>query len=254
MTRCLVVLLLLPVLAACSPQLRPTSKPIGQQWFVADDKTAVAARQLLILLPGINGQLEDFERFGFIDQVQKHFPATDVVLVDAHFAYYRERLILDRLQQDIITPARQDGYCAIHLGGISLGGFGALLYYRAHSDQIDSVTLLAPYLGEDVDYQYLLDDSKHTPDSMTDRNLWPWLAGLPDQQKSSIYLAYGRQDKFAVSNGLLAKMLGDSNVITRDGSHLWQTWQVLWREGIAAGVLPPLHRQSCQAKSATDPG
>jgi len=35
----------------------------------------------------------------------------------------------------------------IILAGISLGGYGALLYAKNHLDEIDAVLLLAPFLG-----------------------------------------------------------------------------------------------------------
>lgn len=240
--------ILTALLAACA-QYHETKTPIEQLWYKSDKKIPVEQRQLLVLLPGIDGRLEDYDHYGFIDRVQKKYPGTDVVLVNAHFNYYKKHLLIKRLKKDIVIPAQEKGYCAIHLGGISLGGFGSLLYYRDSPDTIDSITLLAPYLGKEVDYAYLLDDREEAPDSMTATNLWPWLMTLSAREKKSIYLAYGKQDKFAISNGLLAGLLDPDQVVKTDGRHRWDTWEKLWRKGIKSGKLLPLHRYDCQAQS-----
>lgn len=227
------------LLAACASK-RPLTVPIGQIYFPAPaEQTAIHERQLLVLLPGIGGKLSDFERYGFVTTVQQQYPLMDVILVDAHFAYYKQRVFLDRLHQDVMLPARQKGYCRIHLAGISLGGYGSLLYYRQHGDVPDSVSLLAPYLGEAQFYQHLLDSSKTVQGQEDDLNLWPWLGNLSVEQKAAVFLAYGAQDKFADSNGLLAGLLPTGHSFTIAGKHRWPVWQALWQQGIGSGQLVP---------------
>ena len=46
----------------------------------------------------------------------------DVISVDAHFGYYKNRDLVPRLHDDVITPAQQNGYEKIWLLGVSMGG------------------------------------------------------------------------------------------------------------------------------------
>lgn len=228
-------------LAACAHK-RPATVPMPQLAFNAP-VAHQGEKQLLILLPGIGGKLGDFERYGFIDAVRAARPELDVVVMDAHFGYYRERQIIERLRQDVIVPAKGKGYCAIHLAGISLGGYGALLYLRTHAQDVASVSLLAPYLGERKHYQHLLDQS-HGADHLNDPlNLWPWLQALSDQQKAKIRMAYGREDKFVESLDLLAGLLPSDASFTIAGKHRWPVWQSLWHEGLKTQQLVP--KQVC---------
>jgi pimeloyl-ACP methyl ester carboxylesterase len=87
---------------------------------------------LLVMLPGLYSAPDEFEREGFVRAVRDNRLAADVMLVDAHVGYYNDKTILDRLAADVIAPARREGYTHIWLVGISLGGFGSLLYAQTH--------------------------------------------------------------------------------------------------------------------------
>ncbi len=90
---------------------------------------------------------DDYERHGFIDAVKQTGWPADLVLVDAHYGYYANRTILDRLHADIFESAKALGYRDRWLVGISLGGFGALLYASRHALEVTGVVAIAPYLG-----------------------------------------------------------------------------------------------------------
>lgn len=208
--------------------LQSTSIPIKTIHYTQDAKQEInSARQLMVLLPGIGDRAGVFDKYGVIDVIRKTHPTMDVVAVDAHFKYYEARTIIDRLRQDIIKPALDTGYGAIYLGGTSLGGFGSLLYLKQHPNDIDKIFILAPYLGDAQDYNYLLENTA-PPQVPRDVNLWPWLTQLPDDIKDKIYLAYGTNDKFATPNGLLAKQLSPEHTVTQTGKHNWKTWAKLW--------------------------
>lgn len=244
----LLTFVLITLLMACAG-FRPTSVPIGQKLYPASEDVDVSGRQLLVLLPGMEGRPGDYRDYGFIDMVHRHFPQTDVLEVDAHFAYYRKRILLQRLQEDVIQPAYDKGYCAVHIAGISLGGFGALLYYQ-HQQKTDapavhSITLLAPFLGDPEFYAWLLDEEKQQPESVEDTNLWPWLVSMSEQQLSGIHLAYGEQDRFAESNGVLAGLLPNEQVLVMEGRHRWPSWQKLWQAGLEQRRLVPLDDRDC---------
>lgn len=186
-----------------------------------------SARQLMVLLPGIGDRASVFDKHGVVDAIRVTHPNMDVIAVDAHFKYYEARTIIDRLRQDIIKPALEAGYSEIYLGGISLGGFGSLLYIKQYPDDISKIFIIAPYLGDPQDYNYLIENTP-APQVPRDVNLWPWLTQLPDETKNKIYLAYGTNDKFSIPNKILANHLPQKNTVTLAGKHHWKTWEQLW--------------------------
>lgn len=187
-------------------------------------------RILMVLLPGIGDGAEKFYQHGVVAMIQRQHPDMDVIAVNAHFKYYQARTIIERLRTDIIKPARDAGYDEIYLGGISLGGFGSLLYLKQHPKDIAKVFIMAPYLGEEPDYQYLLDNPSTTPLTPTEASIWPWLTNLSNDTKRKIYLAYGTEDKFVKPNSLLANYISPEQTVVQHGKHNWKTWEQLWPE------------------------
>src|SRR6266550_1965963 len=108
----------------------PAPAPLDvREYKSADQQT----EELIIFLPGVGDVLEDYETNGFIEAVLKSGAPADMIVVDAHFGYYLRRIVIERLRTDVIGPARATGgYKKIWLAGISLGGFGALLYASEH--------------------------------------------------------------------------------------------------------------------------
>lgn len=184
-------------------------------------------KQLMVLLPGIGDRASAFDKHGVIEMIRAAYPMMDIVAVEAHVKYYSARTIIERLRQDIIKPALDAGYSEIYLGGISMGGIGSLLYLKNYPDDISKIFILAPYLGDPQDYNYLIENTA-PPQPPRDVNLWPWLTQLPDATKNKIYLAYGNNDKFAIPNALLAKQLPREHTVTQGGKHNWKTWVQLW--------------------------
>jgi pimeloyl-ACP methyl ester carboxylesterase len=74
----------------------------------------------------------------------------DMVMVDAHYGYYADRTILEELHEGVFRPARTCGYRRIWIGGISLGGFGALLYASRYPEDVT----MAPFVG----HPHLIDE------------------------------------------------------------------------------------------------
>jgi pimeloyl-ACP methyl ester carboxylesterase len=121
--------------------------------------------------------------------------------------------------------------------GISLGGFGALEFEIAHPGEVSGIVLLAPYLGGDKIISELVQagsvkawEPRLIARSDYERQLWAWIRNYESQDRHLpiIYLGYGNNDRFAVSNRLLADVLGPIRTITGPGGHTWSTWQVLW--------------------------
>jgi pimeloyl-ACP methyl ester carboxylesterase len=129
--------------SACS-QKRPPVTPLPVQYYESGNPPPST---LLVLLPGIHDPIDEFETHGFIDAVRQTEQPCDLVSVDAHYGYYDAGTIVERLHQDVIIPAQQAGHSDIKLVGISLGGYGALLYANRHTSEVNTLVLVAPYLG-----------------------------------------------------------------------------------------------------------
>jgi len=195
------------------------------------------SQELLVFLPGIGDLLEDFEFNGFIEAVRRTDIPIDMTVADIHFGYYITRTAVERLRDDIVLPARADGYKRISLAGISLGGFGAINYAMHHPDDIARLFLLAPYLGDEtiIDEIFIAGginewNPKRIVENDYQRKLWQWLKKYNQEKPRSpdLYLGYGLQDKFAPANELLAQLLPPQRTYALPGRHDWSTWSRLW--------------------------
>jgi pimeloyl-ACP methyl ester carboxylesterase len=106
----------------CSILMRATPTPIPTQ--LKRMSPAERASTLVVFLPGRGGSMADFERQGFLDTLRDAGVKADTLTVDAHLAYYYKRTVIVRLWDDVLLPARQQGYRRIVLVGVSLGGVG----------------------------------------------------------------------------------------------------------------------------------
>ncbi len=234
------------ILGGCS-LLYPTSVPIPSQPRPAGDGRAPC---LLVMLPGRGDDPADLERAGLVELVRRQAPAVDVLLVDAHFGYYYERSLIERLDRDVIGPARARGYQHIWLLGISMGGLGALLYASAHAEQIDGLILLAPFLGDEE----LIDEidaagglaawrppAAIAPDDYQ-RALWSWLLEHIRQphRRPGIYIGWGTADPFARANAMLAAALPAGQHRSTAGGHQWAPWRELLAAFLRQGLLAPV--------------
>lgn len=225
----------------------PTEAPLPHFDFVQESSTT---RPLVIMLPGRGDRAETFVNQGFQLPGEKH--GFDVIAVDAHFGYYRERSLVARLHEDIVLPAREAGYEHIWLLGVSLGGFGSVLYTANYPDEIDGVILLAPFLGD----QSVIDeisgngglvgwDPAQSSLKAHEITIWSWLQAATEEGASTkLILGYGDSDRLAGSYGPLLERLDPARVYTVQGGHGWRSWGALWEE-ISAGVVlrqaPSMH-------------
>lgn len=208
---------------ACAPK---TTIPIATHPHAATS-TAASPRALLVLLPGRGDLGEDYTRHGFVARALAE-PGVDVVTVDAHFGYYADRTIRERLHEDVLAPAR-GRYEQIWLLGISMGGIGALLTAEKYPDDIDGILLIAPYLGrrrtiEAVMHAGGLAKWQPPTELAWDERLWAWMKST----ETPIYLAYGTEDFGARAHAVLAAALPEDHVLTAPGEHAWTTWTPLF--------------------------
>jgi pimeloyl-ACP methyl ester carboxylesterase len=233
--------LLLPL--GCA-RWRPTPVPLRTVSYPGSGQP----RTLLVLLPGRHDIPEDFGRAGFPEMAARAGATVDMIAADAHLGYYLKKLIVDRLHEDVIAPARQR-YERLWLVGVSVGGTGSLAYAGQHPENVDGIVLLAPFLGEEkvVDEVAAAGGLRgwQPPETLAaddyQRQLWAWLKRYAAGSEGQIplYLGYGRRDSFARANGLLAAVLPPERVFTVPGGHDWQAWRALWAEIVRSGALKP---------------
>jgi pimeloyl-ACP methyl ester carboxylesterase len=224
-------------------QKRPPVTPIPVKYYQSGNSPSTT---LLVLLPGIHDTIDKFESHGFVSAAHQSEQPCDLVSVDAHFGYYDAGTIVERLRNDVIIPAQLAGYSDIRIVGISLGGYGALLYANHYSTEVSRLVLLAPWLGSDE----LIDSITATgglenwqPNDMVDeqspQDIW-----LQRKQHSTtatdfpgLYLGYGTVDKFRQAHTLFADTLPDDNVFTIVGGHNWSSWEQLLEQMQKQGIL-----------------
>lgn len=216
---------------------------------------------LIVLLPGAYDMPEDFLRNGFIEELRERRIAADVLIADTHIGYYGNGVLVERLQDSIILPSRKKDYAQIWLAGISLGGYGSLLYAQQHGDLVDGLFLMAPFLGNrslvaeiaeagglkawqpgQVDKKDA-SNKEWLKDPDYDRRLWAWIKSYGEQRvpKASglqIRLGYGTEDRFADSNRLLSTILPEDHVKTVPGGHQWGPWKELWTDFLDHSDFP----------------
>jgi pimeloyl-ACP methyl ester carboxylesterase len=234
-------LLILLLLSIGCARWRPTPVPIRTVSYPGTGHP----RTLVVLLPGRRDRPEDFGRFDFPELAARAGAHVDMVAVDAHLGYYFKRMLVDRLQEDVIAPARKR-YDRIWLVGISIGGTGSILYSAEHPENVDGILLLAPYLGdEEVTGEVAAAGGLRgwkppkalAPDDFQ-RRMWVWLKE-GSQGRIPLYLGYGRSDSFARANGLLGEVLPPERVFTAPGGHAWKAWRALWEAFLKTGALDP---------------
>ena len=201
---------------------------------------------MLVMLPGVRDRPQDMVENGMISAVRERGVPVDVAAVDAHLGYYLERSFSERLNHDIIMPLRARGYARVWLMGISLGAMGALIYARAHSNEIEGVIVLAPFLGVQgiiAEIERAGGLSQWQPGAIAsdddERLLLAWLKAYQADNPAlpKLYLGYGRDDRFAPASQLLAQRLPAARVAITRGGHDWATWMDLWRRLLVLDVF-----------------
>lgn len=230
-------------LPGCGWLPRPAETPLPAR----EDRGACGpAETLIVLLPGRGMTLGELAHEGFIDALRASGARANLLRVDAHQAYYRNRSVVDRLHADIVQPARARGYRQIWLAGISLGGLGALLYADEHPQEVAGLLLIAPYLGEALtaaDVATQGGPARWAPPSLSDDavGVRAWSAVKRHLARSAastpLYLAFGTEDRLAPTHRVLADALPPQRVMTTAGGHDWPAWRPLWQRLLSEAPL-----------------
>jgi pimeloyl-ACP methyl ester carboxylesterase len=214
------------------------AKPLGVDWYRA--KPGEQGRRLFVFLPGRRDRGADFIRRGFVAMAQGRIPGLDCVAVDATIGYYLDGSIADRLQREIVGPARTVGYREIWLIGVSMGGLGALFRERQYPGGVNGLILLAPFVGDDLELFKEMDAaggavswacsqpavSAGRNKAEFQRDLWRFLGELKFDRgvPLKIWLAYGEADRLLPGIERFSRLLPSERVLPLPGGHTWQVW------------------------------
>ena len=187
---------------------------------------------LMLLLPGACHGPRDFVEAGFVSAVRERGLSMDIVMAALEFEHVADASGIDRVYADILAPLRAR-YREIWLAGISIGGYVAMACAQRYAGLAHGLLLLAPYPGNRVTTNEIRaagglaawSPAELAEDDIERRN-WHWLkthAGPPE-----IFLAYGEDDRFAGSHGMMAEALPRSHVLQVPGDHVWPVWGRLW--------------------------
>lgn len=224
------VTLLAFALSSCGLSPR-TEVPIP---FIIPTPDGAKSKTLIVMLPGRGDRADSFQKAGFLDRLDGQ--DFDVVAVDAHFGYYKERSLTRRLHDDVVVPAKDMGYETIWLLGVSMGGMGSLLYADQYPDDISGVILLAPYLGDpglvaEIETAGGLEAWTGETSGFMEHETatWKWLKETRRGEESvPVYLGFGKTDRFAGNYGPLQSDVDGLWLYTEDGGHNWAIWSRLW--------------------------
>ncbi|MGD8926909.1 MAG: alpha/beta hydrolase-fold protein [Thioalkalispiraceae bacterium] len=232
--------MLMPLLFSCS--LYPTA-PMETMRFSAGQKPA---KHLVILLAGRGAPASYFKDHKWVEMARQYGIQADFIAPYAHYGYYMTRKLLPRLNEDVIIPAKQQGYKSISLVGISMGGLGSILYSERFPKDIDRLFLFAPYLGDTATQQEIrskggLKNWRLTKDNQDDWNhyIWQRLKEITEDpaMRNKIFLGYGQQDGMQGID-ILAQSMPKNHVISVPGGHrdvvFTRLWQIMLDKGFLA--------------------
>jgi pimeloyl-ACP methyl ester carboxylesterase len=209
----------------------------------------------IVLLPGAYHELEQFIGAGFDQALRERRLSAELILAAPELAHLNDRGWLARLRAEVIEPARERGRGTVWLGGISLGGFMALRYAAEAIDGLDGLCLLAPYLGSRLvaaevaahrnlaSWQAAVLGEHELGEHDDERRIWRFVRSLGAAAAPRVFLGFGREDRFADTQRLLARVLPASSTQEIPGGHDWPVWRRLWElfldQLAASGGTPP---------------
>lgn len=235
-------MLAVALLQGCAPY-RSTKGPMNSVHDTLECRTQPTT--LIVFLPGAYDTPQDFIDQGFVAAVRGQKIHADIQLVDAHMGYYTNQQILQRLDSEVIKPARVKGYTRIWFVGISLGGYGTLLHAMNHPQEIDGFFIMAPFMGPrdipaQIEKQGGLKSWSSEVQGNADVDLWRWLQGYSTAKPGlpQAFLGYGANDRFAQPNAVLAQVLPPGHTFVTPGGHDWPVWQKLFNSFLDVAPWP----------------
>jgi pimeloyl-ACP methyl ester carboxylesterase len=201
---------------------------------VGPKATESGATARIVLLPGAYTRAADFAAAGFAEAVRERDLAIELVAADLEFGSMTDRSMLQRLRSGPLQDARVAGCQSVWFAGVSLGGFVALAFAERFPGEVDGLCLIAPYLGTRIVAREIDEAgglARWKPEVVAEddeeRRIWRFIQSNR-RGRPALYLGYGRQDRFADSQRLLAEALSPTSVDVVDGGHDWPAWRRLW--------------------------
>lgn len=215
-----------------------TKIPVDTLVYKSDTPVTNNNSRLIILLRGFGNDINYFDIQGWTDLLQDKYPQYTLVIPDMHFGYYQNDTFAQRLKEDVIKPAKAQGFQSIWIIGISMGGLGAIMTSQAYPDDIERLYLYAPYIGDGtITRQIELAGglANWRPD-FTDNDkwqykLWKRVKFITESNKGHVpvFLGYGTDDEM-VGLPLLAAALPKKQVIITNGGHRDWVFTALFQE------------------------
>jgi pimeloyl-ACP methyl ester carboxylesterase len=216
------------------------SNPIPTRFVPAPDPAP--QRTLVVVLPGIGSDARDLDRHQVAQAIQREWPDADTMLTGAALAYYAAGGgLVQRVHEEIIEPARDQGYTHIWLIGASLGGLGALLYEQQHPGELSGVVAFAPFLGDEKLPEQIraaggignwpgplhpIPQQVKNPYTGYPWLIWTmarnWL--FRPEQARRIWIVCGNEDNLRPDVELLASALPEAHYVEVEGGHRWSVW------------------------------
>jgi pimeloyl-ACP methyl ester carboxylesterase len=194
-------------------------------------------RVLLVMLPGMGMEADEFAAHGFVSAVHDRQLPIDIIAARPELDLYLEGKIATALHDTVVAPAMARGYRRLWFLGISIGGMGAVLYTAARFASVDGLVLLAPFLGTPGTIAEISSTGNITTWSpqnsratVVERKMLLWAQDFLGRSpaRPALYLGYGRRDRFATGHSLLGQHLPPQRVVVGEGGHNWETWTSLW--------------------------
>lgn len=188
----------------------------------------------MLLLPGARENGDGFARAGFQAAVRERGLAIELECCELEYEHVTDRSMLTRLRSGPIANARAGGCEVIWLAGVSMGGLMALGFAEQYPTELNGVCLIAPYLGSRIisrEISLAGGVAGWNPGEVAaedeDRRIWRFIKSRREGQPA-LYLGYGRDDRFADSQRLLAVALPADSVDVVSGAHDWLAWRQVW--------------------------
>lgn len=207
--------------------------------------------EALVVLPGMGTDAADMRDERIDQAIHQAWPAADVLLTSATFAYYSHGVLVPRLASEVMGPV-QARYKKVYLAGASMGGMGALLYEHAHPGEVDGLVLFAPFLGSGD----LLDEIREAggvrawnPGAVPEkvdgdnyqREMWRTIKSWSEDPRKAqrIWLVCGKDDRLLEAARLAATALPAGHYLEVEGGHRWSVWRSSVQQ-----ILPLIRRAS----------
>jgi hypothetical protein len=246
------ITLLLALSACISP--RSTEGPMA---FIEDKiDCPVRPKTLIVFMPGVREVPADIVREGFVKAVRDRRIQADMQILDSHYGFFTKLEIVDRLEKEVMLPAREKGYSQIWFTGISLGGFGTLIYGASQAKlaspdpkkMYDGFFVMAPYMGEPKVWEPIQStglknwkgSEVNTEKADFSTDLWRWLGRYTLANTEALpqaYIGYGTEDRLAPPNKIFGSILPTSRHLQEPGGHDWPPWKALWARWLDSAPL-----------------